>query len=78
MIVTAAVDAGSIRQRAYELWERDGRPEAQEIDYWLRAEVELVAKGVSPIGMPVDDRHVSGLVDDPAQQTERLRHRTSA
>lgn len=27
-----------IRERAYSLWEDDGRPEGMEHDYWLRAE----------------------------------------
>jgi hypothetical protein len=27
-----------IRQRAYELWEREGRPEGREEEYWKRAE----------------------------------------
>ncbi len=30
-----------IRARAYALWERDGSPEGQDYDYWLRAEREL-------------------------------------
>jgi hypothetical protein len=34
-----------IRRRAYELWERDGRPEHGHEQYWLRAETELEASG---------------------------------
>ena len=30
-----------IRQRAYELWERDGKPEGQEMHFWLEAEREI-------------------------------------
>lgn len=30
-----------IRERAYALWEADGRPEGRELDYWLQAEQEL-------------------------------------
>ena len=30
-----------IRERAYGLWEADGRPEGKDIDYWLRAERDL-------------------------------------
>lgn len=30
-----------IRVRAYELWERAGRPEDSAIDHWLAAELEL-------------------------------------
>ena len=30
-----------IRERAYELWERNHRPEGLEIQFWLAAEREL-------------------------------------
>jgi hypothetical protein len=48
----SAADAGSIRQRAYELWERDGRPEGRELEYWLMAESEL-ARGTEPLAGPL-------------------------
>jgi hypothetical protein len=31
----------SIRERAYQLWEHDGRPDGRSIDYWLEAAREL-------------------------------------
>jgi hypothetical protein len=31
-----------IQQRAYELWERDGRPEGREHAHWAEAEQEIV------------------------------------
>ena len=30
-----------IRQRAYELWEDEGRPEGRDRIHWLRAEAEF-------------------------------------
>ena len=30
-----------IRERAYLLWEADGRPEGREIDYWERARLSI-------------------------------------
>jgi hypothetical protein len=44
-----------IRQRAYELWERHGRSEGHEAEFWLQAERELkgeqsisdISKGVT-------------------------------
>jgi len=30
-----------IRQRAYEIWEAEGRPEGQEADHWQRARDEI-------------------------------------
>jgi flagellar biosynthesis regulator FlaF len=31
-----------IRERAYEIWEEDGKPEGREADHWLRAEQEVL------------------------------------
>ena len=52
MTDTRTADAGAIRQRAYELWERDGRPAGQELDYWLRAEAELTGAGSLGLAHP--------------------------
>jgi hypothetical protein len=47
----------SIRERAYQLWEQDGRPDGRSIDYWLQAARELeeeeVARSAQPDGDPV-------------------------
>jgi hypothetical protein len=34
-----------IRDRAYYLWENDGRPEGTDKQYWARAERELSEEG---------------------------------
>ena len=34
----------AIRLRAYRLWEQEGRPAGTALDYWVRAERELVAE----------------------------------
>jgi hypothetical protein len=31
-----------IRERAYQLWEEEGRPEGRDVDHWLNAEHELL------------------------------------
>ena len=31
-----------IEERAYALWEANGRPEGRDLDYWLQAEREIV------------------------------------
>ena len=31
-----------IEERAFALWELDGRPEGRALDYWLQAEQEIV------------------------------------
>ena len=43
----AGDDKDTIRERAYELWEREGRPQGRHLDHWLQAERE---KGPSPAG----------------------------
>jgi hypothetical protein len=30
-----------IAQRAYQLWEKEGRPKGKETEHWLRAEAEI-------------------------------------
>ena len=35
---------GRIEERAYSLWESDGRPEGRALDYWLQAEQEILAQ----------------------------------
>jgi hypothetical protein len=32
-----------VQQRAYELWEREGRPAGREHDHWLQAEREIAS-----------------------------------
>jgi Protein of unknown function (DUF2934) len=47
--VVAAIASGggqianeqAIRERAYAIWEEQGRPEGQHLDHWLRAEAEI-------------------------------------
>jgi Protein of unknown function (DUF2934) len=33
-----------IRDRAYAIWEREGRPEGKDQEHWLRAEAEIAAE----------------------------------
>jgi len=37
-----------IRERAYSLWERDGRPHGRQMDHWLQAERELAETAKRP------------------------------
>jgi hypothetical protein len=47
--VVAAISSGdeqianeqAIRERAYAIWEVQGRPEGRHLDHWLRAEAEI-------------------------------------
>ena len=31
----------NIRERAYAIWEKEGRPDGKSVDYWLQAEAEI-------------------------------------
>ena len=45
-----------VRERAYELWDRNHRPEGLDLQFWLLAERELRAAGmdlVEQAGLPV-------------------------
>jgi hypothetical protein len=33
-----------VRERAYMLWEADGRPDGRDLEYWTRAEDELASQ----------------------------------
>jgi Protein of unknown function (DUF2934) len=33
-----------IQERAYEIWEKAGRPEGKAVEHWLRAEAEIAAE----------------------------------
>jgi hypothetical protein len=39
--------AGQIAQRAYEIYEREGRQPGREMENWLRAEAELTGSSLS-------------------------------
>ncbi|MDR6392065.1 DUF2934 domain-containing protein [Paraburkholderia phenoliruptrix] len=49
-----------IRKRAYELWESDGSPEGRADDYWVRAEAQIEAEGVSGDAEPAVASDQSG------------------
>jgi hypothetical protein len=40
--------ADKIRERAYHVWEREGRPAGRELEHWLVAESEFEAASAAP------------------------------
>lgn len=34
----------AVRRRAYELWEQEGRREGNDLEYWTRAEQEILGQ----------------------------------
>lgn len=51
-----------IRERAYHLWEADGRPDGRETEFWERAR-ELVG---------MEDSAGAGLLDNPISHPDTL------
>ncbi|KQP94107.1 hypothetical protein ASF60_13460 [Methylobacterium sp. Leaf113] len=47
MTTTNQVHFERIRERAYELWDRNHRPEGLDMQFWLLAERELRAAGMN-------------------------------
>jgi hypothetical protein len=47
-------DREKIRDRAYEIWDREGRQEGRDDEYWLRAERELSASRDGGAGRPAE------------------------
>ncbi|MFO1148296.1 MAG: DUF2934 domain-containing protein [Alsobacter sp.] len=38
-----------IRRRAYALWDAEGRPQGRDLEFWLRAEQELLAQQLATV-----------------------------
>lgn len=55
--ITDDARVSAIEQRAYALWEQEGRPQDRSLDHWLQAETELDARqriaGFTDDGRPV-------------------------
>lgn len=46
-----------VQQRAYEIWERDGRPEGRDADHWALAKEEIA----------IEDNQSLALMPNPSQ-----------
>jgi hypothetical protein len=46
-----------VQQRAYEIWEREGRPEGREADHWALAKEEIA----------IEDNQSQALMPNPSQ-----------
>ena len=61
-----------IRNRAYELWERNHRPDGLEIQFWLLAERELRAERRKSA-----DGHDPDATNRPSQEGDAVRGEAS-
>lgn len=51
-LIMPAVDERHIRETAYHLWEKDGRPMGQDHRYWELAKKNIVEAKEFPISAP--------------------------
>ncbi|NYZ14949.1 DUF2934 domain-containing protein [Azospirillum sp. RWY-5-1] len=63
-----------IRQRAHEIWEREGRADGRDAEHWSRAEAEIAAEeangGPSELAAPAAACSVeAGPVQDSRRRT---------
>lgn len=49
----AAMQETAIRQRAYAIWEAEGRPEGREWDHWVQASQEVLRHPSTAAPTPV-------------------------
>ena len=43
----------AIRERAYQIWQREGCPHGRDFDHWVQAQVELAAQSAGNGGAKV-------------------------
>lgn len=68
------IDEEKIRERAYQLWELDGRRERSGEAYWHQARVQLEAEIQPPEGNTLDSvssTGQSGIAEMPVHQSVR-------
>jgi hypothetical protein len=71
------VSAEAISRRAYEIWEREGRPEGQDLRHWLQAEQELGVHRSEEPPQPqsTSSRSSTDALRTPAPDTRPLHNR---
>lgn len=67
------IDDLKVRERAYELWEKDGRPQGSEELYWRLAQEQLEAEAAPE---PVPTEWETGL--DQASAPEDIKRDTNS
>ena len=66
MDASAAQDR--VRERAYAIWEREGRPESRAEQHWAQAEAELGGGAEAPAASDPADPDAPGRQPDPADE----------
>jgi DUF2934 family protein len=58
----------AIRERAYQLWLADGRPEGQAEIYWLKAQREILAASVESSAPAATASPTATAATEPAKK----------
>jgi hypothetical protein len=58
-----------IREMAYVIWEREGRPQGRELDHWRQAEAEIAAP--KSAGVADDGKIFGASPEEPAIELPR-------
>lgn len=69
-----------IRQRAYEIWQREGQPQGRDAEHWQQAEAEIMAESGASADSAAD-RAAAGSKpqqEPPVPGTAPLRSRRAA
>jgi len=45
-----------IRERAYDLWEKEGSPAGRDQEFWERARLMVEAEAAAPVRTPLSER----------------------
>lgn len=53
----AAEQIERIKQRAYEIWEAEGRPDGKNMEHWAQAEGEIAGSIIFPGTVPPAGSH---------------------
>ena len=61
-----------VRERAYRIWERMGSPDGHADQFWLMAEEELIAEGVSRPGAAPEPPPAAPVEDKVDEASEEL------
>src|ERR1700693_1247896 len=60
MVGAVSEHGDAIRERAYSIWDEEGRPHGKHLDHWLRAESEILPQAkVEMAALPVVLRRIA-------------------
>ena len=74
--VREPVDANTISRRAYLLWEKAGRPQGRDTEFWLQAETQLRTESAAPA--PAAAQPAKQVLSTPATPTHAETPKPSA